>query len=177
LVLLTTALKYPLDRTIAEGSSLGYRNRGLITICFFLIIFVFAGAVCAVPILHLDFYKDNGYGLGDDMQGQWTINAAVSSDIVRVEFYLDNQLQKNVTSAPFSWSFDTANYTEAKHMFKVVAYDSAGVTAETEKQSNFVGVPVTFVAGIIGLIVSVTVVVLVVCVHRIRKHDAKKLQT
>jgi hypothetical protein len=157
-----------------EGSNLGSAKKGLSAICLLLALFVFAGAVAAAPSLSLSFYKDNGYGLGDDMQGQWTINTAVSSDVVRVEFYLDNQLQKNATAAPFNWSFNTANYTEAQHTFRVVAYDSAGATAETEKQSNFVGFPVGFVAAIIGIIVAVTVVVLIVCIYRIRKHDAKK---
>lgn len=157
-----------------EASRLGYRTKGLITICIFLALSVFTGAVAAAPSLRLDFYKDNGYGMGEDMQGQWTINAVVSSDVVRVEFYLDNQLQKNATLTPFSWSFNTADYNENKHVFTAIAYDSTGAIAESERQANFAGFPVNFVAAIIGIIVAVTVVALVVSVYRIRKFNAKK---
>ncbi len=139
-------------------------------------LFVFTGSVAAVPALRLDFYKDNGYGMGDDIQGQWTINAIVSPDVTRVEFYLDNQLQENATAAPFSWSFNTGNYTEGKHTFKVLAYDSTGAVTEVEKQNNFVGFPVSFVVGIIGVIVALVVVVLVFSVYRIKKYNARKSQ-
>lgn len=161
----------------AEVSSLGCRTKGLIIVCVFLALSVFAGAAAAAPSLRLDFYKDNGYGMGDDMQGEWTINADVSSDVVRVEFYLDGQLQENATSVPFSWSFNTAEFNESKHMFTVIAYDSFGDTVESERQANFVGFPVSFVAAIIGIIVAVTVVALVVSVYRIRKSNAKNNQT
>jgi hypothetical protein len=155
---------------------LDYRTKGLITVCIVLALSLFAGAVAATPSLRLDFYKNNGYGLGDDMQGQWTINTAVSSDVVRVEFYIDNELQNNMTTAPFSWSFNTADYSEAKHTFSVVAYDSTGVTVKSEKQANFVGFPVSFIAAIIGIIVAVTVVALVVSGYKIRKSNVKKNQ-
>ncbi len=156
---------------------MGYRSILLIIVCVFLSLFVIVGSVAAAPSLRLDFYKDNGYGMGEDMQGQWTINTVVSSDVIRVEFYLDGQLQKNATSAPFSWSFNTADYNQSKHTFTVIAIDSTGATTESERQANFVGFPVSFVVVIIGIIVAVTVVVLVVSVYRIRKSDAKKNQT
>jgi uncharacterized membrane protein len=156
---------------------LGYRSRWLNIVCVFLTLFVIAGTVAAAPSLRLDFYKNNGYGMGEDMQGQWTINTVVSSDVTHVEFYLDGQLQKNATSAPFSWSFNTADYNQSKHTFTVIAFDSTGATTESERQANFVGFPVSFVVAIIGIIVTIIVVILVVSVYRIRKSDAKKNQT
>lgn len=156
---------------------MGCRTKGLIIVCIFLALSVFAGAVAAAPSLRLDFYKDNGYGMGDDIQGQWTITASVSSDVVRVEFYLDGQLQENATSTPFSWSFNTAEFSENKHMFTVISYDSSGATAESERQANFVEFPVSFVVAIIGIIVAITLVALVVSVYRIRKSNAKHNQT
>jgi hypothetical protein len=100
---------------------MGSKVKALYIVCLILVLSVFVGAVTATPTLRLDFYKDNGYGMGEDLQGQWTVNTEISSDVVRIEFYLDGQLQKNDTSAPFSWSFNTANFTEAQHTFKVVA--------------------------------------------------------
>ena len=63
-----------------------------------------------------------------------------------------------IQAAPFSWSFNTGNYSEGQHTFKVVAYDSLGETATAESQHNFVGFPLTFVVGIIASVVVITVV-------------------
>ena len=115
----------------------------------------------AAPSLSLSFYKDNGYGMGNDMNGLWTINSDVSADVVYVEFYLDGQLQQNATASPFKWQFDTANYTEGQHTIRVVAYDAAGATAVAESQRNFVGFPLTFVVVIIAVVVVAILVPLV----------------
>jgi len=130
--------------------------------------------VQAEPTLRLSFYKDNGYSLGNDMNGLWTINTEVSSDVTHVEFYIDNQLQLNDTGAPFSWSFDTENYTLGLHTIKVIAYNSAGEQAVEERQPNFVGFPFMFIVGIISLVVVVTVVSFVFVFYRARKREAKK---
>ncbi len=125
----------------------------------------------AKPTLSLDFYKNNGYGSGSDMNGEWTLNTVVSQDVAYVEFYLDNQLQLNATATPFSWNFNTGSYTEGQHTIKAVAYDSAGETATEEIQRNFVGFPLTFVVGIIVLVVVVVIVSLGFVVYRARKSE------
>ncbi len=148
-------------------------------------LFLFATLFCfiilnvmvqAAPTLKLNFYKNNGYSLGNDMNGLWTINTEVSSDVVRVEFYLDDLLQLNDTNAPFSWPFDTNNYTIALHSIKVVAYNSAGEQAIEERQPNFVGFPITYVVGIITLIVVGTVGSFIFAFYRARKQEAKELK-
>jgi hypothetical protein len=153
---------------------LGFRVKGL---CLLLVCLVFVLPcfwVAAVPIVSLSLYKDNGYGMGNDMNGAWTVNAAVSQNTSYVEFYLDDTLQLNDTSAPFSWQFDTINYTEGTHTIKAVAYDSAGENATAQVDRNFVGFPVNFVVGIIAVVVAVTAIAVVVSVYRIRKQNAKK---
>jgi hypothetical protein len=93
----------------------------------------------AAPSLSLSWYKNNGYGMGNDIGGEWTINTNVSTDVVRVEFYLDDVLQQNDTEAPFSWNFNTAdNFTLGVHTFRVVAYDSAGASTTSVAERNFV---------------------------------------
>ncbi len=125
----------------------------------------------AKTTLSLDFYKDNGYGMGEDMNGEWTLNTVVSQDVQYVEFYLDNQLQLNDTSSPFSWNFNTGSYSEAQHTLKAVAYNSLGETATAESQHNFVGFPLTFVVGIIGLVVVLTVGSFGFALYRARKKE------
>ena len=132
--------------------------------------------VQAKPTLSLSFYKDNGYSMGNDMNGLWTVNTEVSVDVVYVEFYVDDALQLNDTTAPFSWSFDTNNYTLGLHTIKVVAYDSAGEQAVEERQPNFVGFPLLFIVGIISFIVIVTVVSFVVVFYRASRREAKEQQ-
>ncbi len=132
--------------------------------------------VQAKPTLSLSFYKNNGYSMGNDMNGLWTINTEVSSDVVYVEFYLDNELQCNDTSAPFSWPFDTNNYTIALHTIKVVAYDSSGEQAVEERQPNFVGFPLAFVVGIISFVVVAVIVSFVFAFYRARRNEAKERQ-
>ncbi len=91
----------------------------------------------AKPSIDLDFEKNNGYGAGNDIGGLWTVSAHVSSEVRYVEFYLDGQLQQNDTSAPYSWQFDTSNYSPGSHAIKAIAYDSLGDTAFLQVERNF----------------------------------------
>jgi hypothetical protein len=115
----------------------------------------------AKPSIDLSFYKDNGYGFGDNIGGLWTATAHVSSDVQYVEFYLDNQLQQNDTSTPFTWQFDTSNYTSGQHALKAVAYDSQGETAFQQVQRNF---QETSTEAITTIIIAITAVIIVVVV-------------
>lgn len=136
--------------------------KGAMVVCLIpvLVLSCLAVAVVATPSLHLNFYKNFGYGLGNDMSGRWTINTDVSQDVTRVEFYLDGQLQLNDTSAPFSWSFDTANYTQGVHSIKAIAYNTASESATSVSERNFVEsvttefLVIVFILGIVVLGVS-----------------------
>ena len=107
----------------------------------------------AKPSIDLDFEKNNGYGVGNDIGGLWTISAHVSSEMAYVEFYLDDQLQRNDTSAPFSWQFDTSNYSAGSHAIKAVAYGPLGDTAFLQVERNFQETSTETVTGIIIAIV------------------------
>ena len=133
--------------------------------------------VAAKPSLSLSFYKNNGYGMGNDINGLFTVNTQVSADVEYVEFYLDGQLQLNDTAAPFSWPFDTNNYTLGLHTIKVVAYDSPGEQTTAERQPNFVEFPIMFVVGIISLVVVGAVVSTVVAMIRAQKQKKNRADT
>jgi hypothetical protein len=131
--------------------------------------------VQANPSISLSFYKNNGYGLGNDMNGYFTLNAAVSQDVTRVEFYIDNQLVENDTSAPFSWPFNTEDYALGSHTMKAVAFDASNQTATASVERNFVSFPTTFVVGIIVAVIVVAVIVpLVWAINKIRKGNKEK---
>ena len=112
--------------------------------------------------------------MGNDMYGKWTINTAVSQNTSYVEFYLDNNLEQNITSVPFNWHFDTAHYTEGHYTIKVIACDFAGESTMATIERNFLEFPLNFILGIIAIIVVVKVVSLVVLLLRVRKKEAKK---
>ena len=131
-------------------------------------------SVQAEPSLSLSYYKNNGYGFGNDINGIWTITALVSQNVSYVTFYLDNQLQQNDSSSPFSWNFNTNNYTLGLHTISVTAYDSLGEAETVEVQRNFVGFPTELLVGIIGLIVGIIAVLVFVAVYQIRKNNKEK---
>jgi hypothetical protein len=129
----------------------------------------------ASPTVSLQWYKNNGYGLGNDIGGQWTITADTSSDVTQVEFNLDNQLQQNSTQAPFQWAFNTADYSLGTHAIKAVAYNAQGQTAQTEANRNFVEYSTTNTFGvIIGVAVAVIAIAVIVAVYRINKQNKGK---
>lgn len=124
----------------------------------------------AQPALSLSFYKNNGYGMGNDIGGHWTVNAAVSSNVERVEFYLDDQLQQNDTSAPFSWQFNTVDYPTGAHTIKAVAYDAAGESTTATAERNFQEASTESVTLIIiAVVVAVIVGAVMFAIFRARK--------
>lgn len=125
--------------------------------------------VSASPTMSLSWHKDNGYDMGNDINGVWTINTNVSPDVVYVEFYLGGQLQQNDTSSPFSWQFDTVNYSEGMHIIKAVAFNSLGETVIVQVERNFVGFPFLFVISIIIVVVVVLVISIVAAFYGVRK--------
>jgi hypothetical protein len=124
----------------------------------------------ANPTINLSLYKNNGYGMGQDIAGQWRLNSETSSDVVYVEFYLDEQLQTTDNTAPFSWDFNTNNFTTGIHTLKAVAYNAAAESQTTSLQRNFVEDKTTDVLIIVIVTVIVVVVLaVVVSLYRIKK--------
>lgn len=67
--------------------------------------------------------------------GKVTIKADASdaqSGMDRVEFYVDNNLQTTVNSAPYQWLWSTSTGIFGKHTIYVKAYDLAGNSAVSE---------------------------------------------
>lgn len=115
--------------------------------------------VQAQPSLSISFYKNNGYGWGNDINGIFTMNTETSDDVAYIEFYLDGNLLGNCTEAPFKWRFDTNDYELGLHTLKAVAYDAQGNNATSQVERNFVE-PQT---GLLTVIIAVSVGVPIVC--------------
>lgn len=123
----------------------------------------------AKPSIDLDFAKDNGYGFGNDIGGLWTVSAHVSSEVAYVEFYLDGQLQRNDTSAPYSWQFDTVDYSVGSHAIKAVAYDALGETAFLQVERNFQETSTeTLTTIIFAIVIAVVAVAVGIAFYRVK---------
>ena len=100
--------------------------------------------------LSLEWQKINGFKFRSGINGEWTITPLLTDNTTAyVEFYFDDELKLNSTTTPFSWTFNTAYYTEGNHLVEVVAYNSVGETAVATEEQNFVGFPFIFIIGVV----------------------------
>lgn len=67
-----------------EESTMKFKAITLVSlvVCSALVLSCFQAAAAA-PTVTLSYYKNNGYGMGNDMNGEWTINTTVSQDVSR----------------------------------------------------------------------------------------------
>lgn len=125
----------------------------------------------ANPTITLSLYKNNGYGMGQDIAGQWTLNAETSSDVLQVQFYLDDQLQGADNTAPFSWQFNTANYTTGTHTLKAVAHNALVKSETATLQRNFVKDNTnSILIAVVAIVIVVLALAVLVAVYRIKKN-------
>lgn len=123
----------------------------------------------AKPSIDLGFEKNNGYGMGNNIGGLWTVTTHVSPEVEYVEFYLDGQLQLNDSSTPFSWQFDTSNYSPGSHTIKAVAYDSSGDTAFLQVERNFQETSTeTVTIIIIAIVIAIVIAAIGFVLYRMR---------
>lgn len=141
----------------------------------FTVVFLFGTVAEAKPSIDFEFYKNDGYGMGDDIGGVWTITAKVSTDVQYVEFYLDDQIQQKDTTAPYSWQFNTLNYPVGSHAIKAVAYDSSGSSAMLQVTRDFQDTPTLTVMT--PIIAAVIIIVAVACGFAIFRVIKTKKQT
>ncbi|MCW4001275.1 MAG: Ig-like domain-containing protein [Candidatus Bathyarchaeota archaeon] len=147
----------------------------LVCICIICtVLAVSSAAALAAPTASLSWYKNNGYGMGNDIGGQWTLTAEVSSDVERVEFYLDDELQQNITASPYKWSFNTADFSLGEHTVKAVAYNAQGQTFVAQADRNFVEFSLGSIWVIIAVVIVAVAVSLVALLMWVNKKEAKK---
>jgi hypothetical protein len=109
--------------------------------------------------------------MGQELAGQWTLNAETSSDVLQVRFYLDDQLQQADDTTPFSWQLNTNNYTIGTHTLKAVAYNAAAESQTATLQRNFVEDNTSNILVIIIVIAAIVVALsVVVALYRIKKN-------
>jgi fibronectin type 3 domain-containing protein len=72
-----------------------------------------------------------------------TVEASASdgSGVARVEFYLDGQLQRTVTVAPYTFAWNTDTSLDGAHAIRVVAVDVAGRSTEETRSVTLTRLP------------------------------------
>jgi DNA-directed RNA polymerase subunit RPC12/RpoP len=90
--------------------------------------------------LTLRMSRDFGYGgLNNDIQGLFSMKVTGPADLVRVEFYIDNNMIGEITQAPFNLQFNTDNYPIGLHDLYAVGFSASGQQYSSNIiSSNFV---------------------------------------
>jgi len=75
--------------------------------------------------LHLN--RDFGYSAGGEIQGAFSLTAAGPDDLVRIDYYLDDQLLGRAEAPPFKISFNTGDHPLGQHTLSAVGTTAAGI--------------------------------------------------
>ncbi len=98
-------------------------------VCFLLLLLTTLPAVAwqADETLTFRLNRDFGYAAGGEIQGAFSLTAAGPDDLVRVDYYLDDQLLGSGDAPPFKITFNTGNYPLGRHTFVAVGTTTAGI--------------------------------------------------
>jgi hypothetical protein len=76
--------------------------------------------------LTIEFHRDFGYSAGSEIQGAFSLTAVGPEDLVRVDYYLDDQLLGSATQPPFRISFNTGDHGLGRHTFVALGTTADG---------------------------------------------------
>lgn len=76
--------------------------------------------------LSLSLSRDFGAGLGSSIQGTFSFRASGPDNLVRVIFYIDDQVVGEASEAPFRFQFKTDNYPLGVHTLHAVGITEDG---------------------------------------------------
>lgn len=82
--------------------------------------------------LELSLSRDWGYGgFNGDIQGTFSMHVKGPEDLVKVQFYIDDLMIGEDTSAPFAYQFLTDNYPTGTHGMKAIGFTASGIQLES----------------------------------------------
>lgn len=100
----------------------------ILLICLIIPLSVFAQDE---PALELRLSRDNGYGLGSQMQGSFSYRVSGPDNLLRVEYLMDGEVIGESTSEPFRYRFVTDNFELGLHEMSAVGYTDNGQRLES----------------------------------------------
>ncbi|MCL6500418.1 MAG: hypothetical protein K6T16_00055 [Candidatus Pacearchaeota archaeon] len=75
---------------------------------------------------------DDGEEIEQDEVVTVELDIESAKDIVKVEFYIDDELEEILEKEPWQWAFEAADYEPGEHDIKVIVYDEDDNEAEDE---------------------------------------------
>jgi hypothetical protein len=138
------------------------KSKPLLALIFLLTSLLFSQHALAQdePVLQLRLSRDNGYGLGNQMQGNFSYRVSGPDDLVRVEFLMDGEVIGEATEEPFRLNFVTDDFDLGRHEMSAVGFTVDGDRLESNTFiGEFVSPEVTnrFVFVVVGFAVVVFV--------------------
>lgn len=85
--------------------------------------------------LTIEFHRDFGYAAGAEIQGAFSLTVDGPDDLVRVDYYLDDQLLDSATTPPFKISFNTSNLQLGRHTFVAVGMTTYGTELRSDNRT------------------------------------------
>jgi DNA-directed RNA polymerase subunit RPC12/RpoP len=73
-----------------------------------------------------------GYRLGDTLQGRIGLRVDGPEDLVRVAFYLDDEMIFEDREAPYQYDFSTGEFSPGEHTLQAVGYTKDGRTLHSD---------------------------------------------
>ena len=122
--------------------------------------------------LQFSLDRTDGYQLNNDIQGHFELTVTSPSNLVLVQIYFNDTSEANLTTSPFSWAFDTDNYSLGVTNITVIGYDASNNTYQGSSVLNFVSSSVNIPYDV--LLVVVLAIASVLIVFSIRRKLKKK---
>jgi hypothetical protein len=101
-----------------------------------ILVFVTAARAQAVEELELSVSRDFGSSFGTgDIQGTFSMKVTGPSNLVKVQFYIDNTMIAEDTEPPFKVQFVTDDYAPGMHTMHAIGYTSDGRELRTREMT------------------------------------------
>jgi hypothetical protein len=110
------------------------RKRQLVSILIFVLLLfpLRAWAQTEDETITLKVRKTFGYGLGNQIQGRFSLRVDGPENLERVEFMIDDAVINVDSEAPFQYDFSTGDYPEGTHIISAKGYTLDGRSLRSE---------------------------------------------
>lgn len=104
--------------------------------CLLLVALAAPAAAQSESGLSIQLHREFGYSAGSDMQGTFSLTAEGPETLVRVDYYLDDELLGTATEPPFKISFSTGAFALGQHTFVAVGTTSDGTQVRSADRTR-----------------------------------------
>ncbi len=139
----------------------------------------FASAQSEEETLSLRVVKIIGYRVGNKLQGRFNLSVVGPEDLVRVEFYIDDEVLYEDLTEPFKIEFSTGDISPGEHTLSAIGYTKDGSSLSSQVSTYtiltadeaFKGLQDYLIPLLIGVVVLLVVAGLVSSVITRRRGD------